>query len=74
MGEKTFTYDPNLRNDIGWQKRPDGNIVVGPEAVKAAAAQASAFGRKDVRTVIGLSVEYAEQHFPQALRDIDRAA
>lgn len=74
MGEKTFTYDPNLRNDIGWQKRADGNIVVGPEAVKAAAAQANAFGRNDVRTVIGLSVAYIEKHFPQALNDLDRAA
>lgn len=85
LGETKFIYDPSFtENTVGpnkistpWRNNPDGSITVGKAQVMSAIESAKNFrkqglGKKEAeqtRNVIGLSVEYMRQHFPQALKE-----
>lgn len=73
-GEKVFSYDPNLQEN--WKTNPDGSVTVGKHQVETAIASAQAFKDRgpeiaeSTATVIGLSLTYIKEHFPEALKDV----
>lgn len=79
--DPAFTTDTQINQDgltatTHWKRNADGSIVIGKDQIEFAIKSAKAFektlGKKlaeETETVIGLSVAYIKEHFPQALKD-----